>query len=128
MASHLWKAKAGADEVPRLRHAVADYVAGHGVCNRLLEDMSLAVSEVVTNAVLHAYPHGAEGDIVVVATVEGDEVTVRVVDEGIGTAPRIGSPGAGLGLLIAGRIAQRMVVEHPLHGGTDVRMTFLRTG
>ncbi len=91
-----------------------------------VQDLAIAVSEVVTNAVMHAYPAEDEvgGTITVMATVNGDEVTVRVVDDGVGLRPRSDSPGAGLGLAIASSVARRMVVERPERGGTEVRMTF----
>ncbi len=90
-----------------------------------VQDMAIAVSEVVSNAVLHAFPQdGCDGTITVMATVNGGEVTIRVVDDGVGLRPRSDSPGAGLGLAIASSVARRMVVERPERGGTEVRMTF----
>jgi two-component sensor histidine kinase len=125
MASHYWKAAPGPREVGRLRHAVREYTASQGVAPALVHDVALAVSEVVSNAVVHAFPAGAEdGSIMVTATVNGNEVTVRVVDDGIGLTPRVDSPGAGLGLAIAGKVARQMVVERPQRGGTEVRLTF----
>jgi serine/threonine-protein kinase RsbW len=128
MASHHWKATPGAREVARIRHAVADYTTSQGIPQGVVDDVSLAVSEVFSNSVVHAYPGGGDGgSITVTATVNGDEVTVRVLDDGVGLSPRLDSPGAGLGLAIAGKIARRMVVEHPARGGTDIRMTFRET-
>jgi anti-sigma regulatory factor (Ser/Thr protein kinase) len=123
MASHHWKARPGTAEVRRIRREVADYAAGQGVGRAVITDLELAVTEVVSNCIVHAYPDG-DGEILVTATVNGDEVTIRVVDDGVGLRPRMDSPGAGLGLAIAGKVARRMVVEHPERGGTEVRMTF----
>jgi anti-sigma regulatory factor (Ser/Thr protein kinase) len=129
MASHYWKAKPGAREVGRLRHAVADYAMSQGISPGTVQDVVLAVSEVVSNCVVHAFPVDGcdDGTITVMATVNGGEMTVRVVDDGIGLMPRTDSPGAGLGLAIAGKVARRMVVERPERGGTEVRMTFQAT-
>lgn len=128
MASQYWRARPGAEEVSRLCHAVVDYAASQGIAPEQVQDVAIAVSEVVTNAVLHAFPPGGgepvDGSITVMATVNGDEVTVRVVDDGVGLRPRNDSPGAGLGLAIASSVAHRMVVERPERGGTEVRMTF----
>ena len=44
----------------------------------------------------------------------------------MGLSPRTDSPGAGLGLLIAGSVADHLRIETPQSGGTDVSMTFAR--
>ena len=128
MASHHWKTEAKAEEISRLRHEVVEYAVDQGLDHDLVNDIALAVSEVVTNAVLHAFPDPGDGSITVMATVNGDEVTLRIVDDGVGMRPRMDSPGAGLGLSIAGQVSRRMVVERPERGGTEVRMTFARAG
>jgi serine/threonine-protein kinase RsbW len=124
MASHHWKTEPRPEEISRLRHELVEYAADQGLDRPLIDDIALAVSEVVTNAVLHAFPNSDGGSITVMATVNGGEVTLRIVDDGVGMRPRLDSPGAGLGLSIAGQVARRMVVEHPERGGTEVRMTF----
>jgi stage II sporulation protein AB (anti-sigma F factor) len=124
MASHHWKTEARPEEISRLRHEVISYAIDQGLERRLVDDIGLAVTEVVTNAVMHAFPGSDDGSIDVMATVNGGEVTLRIVDDGVGMRPRMDSPGAGLGLSIASRLARRMVVECPLRGGTEVRMTF----
>src|SRR3954462_2891404 len=93
MASQHWKAAAGAQEVTRIRHAVADYTARQGVPSDMVNHGPLAVSEVVSNCVVHAFPAEADGGTIpIMATVNGDEITVRVDDDGIGFAPRLDSP------------------------------------
>lgn len=51
-----------------------------------LEELRIAVSEAVTNAVLHAYPAGTRGDIDLLLSVdpEAERMEVEVRDEGIG--------------------------------------------
>ena len=128
MASQFWRARPAAQEVSRVRHAVCDYATSQGLEARVVQDLAIAVSEVVSNAVLHGFERtDDDGTIMVSATVNGDELTVRVVDDGVGLRPRSDSPGAGVGLAIAGSVSRRLVVERPERGGTEVRMTFAPT-
>lgn len=48
-----------------------------------LSDFKTAVSEAVTNAIIHAYPE-SEGEIRMILERKGNEVTVTVIDHGIG--------------------------------------------
>lgn len=126
MARQEWTARAVPSEVRRLRHAICDYAAEQGMPARRRDDVALAVTEIVTNAVLHARPHSGDAltEIHVSADVWDDEVTVCVTDDGIGLQPRPDSPGAGYGLSIADRLAERIVYDVPEAGGTAISMTF----
>ena len=46
-------------------------------------DVKTAVSEAVTNCIIHGY-EGGEGIIRVEASIDGNEATVRVIDKGVG--------------------------------------------
>lgn len=107
-----------------LRAEIRDYAARSGMCADRVHDVALAVSEIVSNAVLHAYRDGSHGTITVGAELSGEDIVIRVVDDGIGMSPRPDSPGAGMGLMIAGRLADDMQIERPDAGGTYVCMTF----
>jgi anti-sigma regulatory factor (Ser/Thr protein kinase) len=89
--------------------------------------VALAVSEAVTNVVVHAYrdrdPDAEPGHVHVTVSVEGDEFVVAVADEGLGIAPRDDSPGAGLGLPIIASLADRIEVQQ-LGTGTRLLMGF----
>jgi len=87
-------------------------------------DVALAVSEAVSNVVLHAYRDGTPGTVRVVACVHPNELVVVVRDYGCGMRPHPGSPGAGLGLSIIGAAASAMNVERPDDGGTRIRLRF----
>ena len=50
-----------------------------------VDDVKTAVSEAVTNAVIHGYK-GGEGIIFLEAEIDGQELTVRVRDRGMGIA------------------------------------------
>jgi serine/threonine-protein kinase RsbW/stage II sporulation protein AB (anti-sigma F factor) len=109
--------------VPGVRRAVVDFAELHGIGTS--PDIALAVSEAVTNAVLHAYRDGRAGDMRVVACAEPDRLVVVVRDYGCGMSPHPNSPGLGLGLSVIGRLATELSIERPDEGGgTRLRMSF----
>jgi anti-sigma regulatory factor (Ser/Thr protein kinase) len=111
--------------VPGVRRAVVDFAALHGV--GVPPDVALAVSEAITNAVLHAYRDGDTGDVRVVACAEPDRLVVVVRDYGCGMKPNPDSPGLGLGLAVIGRLATELNIERPDEGGgTRLRMCFAK--
>ena len=102
-----------------------EYARGSGLDGDRITALTLAVSEIVANAVVHAYRDGSDGTITVAAeTVQEGEVRVRIADDGVGLSPRPDSPGAGLGLVIAGNVADRLEIDRPPTGGTEVPLTF----
>ena len=109
--------------VPGIRRAVVDFAELHGV--GVPPDVALAVSEAVTNAVIHAYRNGRAGEVRVVACAEPDRLVVVVRDYGCGMSPHPDSPGLGLGLSVIGRLCTELNIERPDEGGgTRLRMCF----
>lgn len=49
-----------------------------------ITDIKTAVSEAVTNCVVHAYPTAVKGDVILRCELEDDLVTITVVDKGVG--------------------------------------------
>ena len=86
-------------------------------------DVQLAVSEVATNVVLHAYVGGPDGPIELSVLEGDDEVTIVIADAGPGLRPRSDSPGAGLGLSIVESVADRLEIVDRAPG-TEVRIAF----
>jgi len=121
-----WSAAASADNVPQLRQAVVDFAYANGIPESIAEAIRLAVSEAVTNAVVHGYQRYAQpGSMHVSATVEGDWIDLRVSDHGSGFAPRDDSPGLGLGLPLINRLADQVELRRVPDGeGTEVWMRF----
>lgn len=110
--------------VSQLRHRAADFAAAVGASREVTAAIALAVSETVTNAVLHAYD-GEDGQVRVSCRVDGERLIVEVVDEGGGIAARQGSPGIGHGLAMVGAVVQALDVTSGRDGrGTAVTMTF----
>ena len=111
--------------VTALRHAVADFVVEAGIGEPVLTGVKLAVSEAVTNAVVHAYVGVDQpGEVRVRACVSEDEVVVVVADDGCGMVPRLDSPGLGVGLPFIAHATDTLDIDRTAGGGTKLRMTF----
>ncbi len=114
--------------VGRLRHALTERLECLPVPAEVVDDISLAVSEAATNAVVHAYAaYGEPGPLVLSARLMDDRVHVVVRDHGRGMTPRPDSPGLGLGLPLMTRLADAVQISTHPEGGTEVRMTFTVT-
>ena len=88
------------------------------------EAARLAVSEAVSNVVVHGYRDVGDGAFTLSVDWSGSELRVTVRDEGCGMTPRTDSPGAGLGLPLIASLADSFSVTAPPGGGTEVVMTF----
>lgn len=122
-----WVVRATPQEVSRLRRTVVRWSAGHGVDEPTLSDLQLALSESLTNAVLHGYADREPGDVVVEAAVDEHRHVVELVvrDAGRGVAPRRDSPGSGFGMPLMASLTESLDLRiDPRTGGTEVEMTF----
>jgi stage II sporulation protein AB (anti-sigma F factor) len=106
---------------------VAEYARAHGVTD--VHAVALAVSEAVTNAVVHAYSEApSPGDVEIIAQRHLDDgLEVVISDYGHGMRPRPDSPGMGVGLPLLATLADHFEIEGGVSGGTRVRMTFAAT-
>lgn len=86
-------------------------------------DVRLAVSEAVTNSVVHAFRDRPEGKISVEAHVTQDRLVVVVADNGGGMRPNPDSDGLGLGIPLITRLAEDAHFETDARGLT-VSMSF----
>ncbi len=127
-ARNEWELSAHPESVSAARTAVRGFAEAQGVDELVLIDVALAVTEAVTNAVLHAFLDRPPGTIRVAATTGAGELTVVVTDNGIGMRPRPDSPGLGLGLPTIGRLAALVDLRVPEGGGTELSMTFVTPG
>ena len=108
-----------------LRRAVVAFARQSGASNRQAEDIAVAVSEALSNAVVHAYAGRDEpGDVVVQARLQDHSLEVEVCDEGIGMLPRADSPGLGLGLGLMAHEASHCEIRSSPSGGTEVVLRF----
>ena len=105
-------------------------------CNSFPGPLGQIITNLIQNAVLHAFEGRAQGHIVIAAKLENGTVNLSVTDDGVGmnatTVARIFDPffttklgkgGSGLGLAICHRIATSVLagdisVNSTLNGGT----------
>ena len=115
-----------ARETPmQARRAAVAWARRHVEDRDVLSDIALAVTEAATNVVLHAYRDREQpGAMIVEAERSEDHVRFSVRDEGTGLAPRVDSPGLGLGLGLIAQVADSADVRAPETGGTEVVMRF----
>jgi serine/threonine-protein kinase RsbW len=122
-----WTFPAEPGRVPIARQVVSEFATANAVPEPPLEDLRLALTEAVTNAVLHGYRAADPGTVTVDLDIEPDaRVVLKVADDGQGMSPRDDSPGLGLGLAVIQRVAATMDVRPAAGGGggTEVCMTF----
>jgi anti-sigma regulatory factor (Ser/Thr protein kinase) len=112
------------DSCPRIRHAVRATLDRTGVD---IGAVDLAVSEAVTNVVVHAYrdrdPTAPPGTVRVAVALEATAVRVAVIDRGVGLRPRPDSPGLGFGLALMAHTCDELEIEQRADG-TRVQMRF----
>lgn len=98
-----------------------------------ISDIKTAVSEAVTNAVIHGYENG-EGTIIIEATIEGNEIQVIIKDLGKGIAdlkiamepfytskPEL--ERSGMGFTVMETFMDSLKVSSQIGKGTVVKMT-----
>jgi serine/threonine-protein kinase RsbW len=108
--------------VPALRHRASRFAAAEGAGELVVEDVALAVSEAVTNAVKYAGVGEGEGVVELTGT-RGEgwlEVVVRDRGEAFGKGS---ADGLGLGLAIIARLCADLKIVQEGEG-TEVRMRF----
>jgi anti-sigma regulatory factor (Ser/Thr protein kinase) len=112
-----------------MRRRATAFAAATGASEEMTDAVALAVSETVTNAVVHAYVATAPGLVSMRCRAEGDRVIIEVMDWGTGIAARDDSPGVGHGLATVGALAQTLeIATRPDTPGTIVTMSFAPAG
>jgi serine/threonine-protein kinase RsbW len=112
------------EHVGSARRVVSAAARRAGAEDPVLDAVRLAVSEAVSNVIVHGYRDTGDGAFTVSIETRGDELHVTVRDEGCGMQPRMDSPGAGLGLPLIANLTESFSVSAPPGGGTEVRMMF----
>ena len=117
------------------RNAVAAFCVGLDPTIDQLNDIKTAVSQAVTNSIVHAYPNGAGDKFVTVrTTIEDNTVHIVVSDEGVGiddvdkamqpfytTKPE--QERSGMGFTEKESIMDELSVERNTPTGTVIKMS-----
>jgi len=107
------------------RHALTEFARDNGATGQLLSDIALAVSEAVSNVIIHAYrDRPRPGAVSVEGEREGNMLSIVVRDDGPGMTPRHDSPGLGFGLSLIAQVTQAMELRARPEGGSELRMSF----
>ena len=126
MTSARWSFEASREAPAQGRQAIREFLTSAKPTPWALDAIALCVTEAMTNVVMHAYrQHEQAGRIEIAATLDGDSLSVRVRDHGHGLAPRVDSPGLGLGLPLIARMSTCVEIVSPKRGGgTEIVMQF----
>jgi len=120
-----WALPAVSSTVGQMRRRAAAFASAMGASDQMVHAVALAVSETVSNAVIHAYAGREPGPVRVRCRADGERVVVEVDDEGIGITARDDSPGLGQGLALVGALARSLEIGPRTDGrGTVVTMSF----
>jgi anti-sigma regulatory factor (Ser/Thr protein kinase)/anti-anti-sigma regulatory factor len=96
------------------RDAFTDWLNSLGAAAEDTEALHLAMVEVVTNAIEHAYPPGQPGIVTLDATLADDgNVECRITDHGNWRRPDASDADRGHGLMVAGHVVDTLRVSHP---------------
>ena len=120
-----WELPAVPSSVRSMRRHATAFAQSAGASAELTRAVGLAVSETVTNVVIHAYVDREPGQVRVRCESDGERTIVEVIDDGVGVEARRDSPGVGHGLALVGALVQTLEVAPRSDGpGTVVRMSF----
>jgi anti-sigma regulatory factor (Ser/Thr protein kinase) len=113
------------EAVGRARRAFDGMAAAHGADSLAVR---WVVSELVGNAVLHAYPSRRPGPVLVTATAGTGMLVVAVADLGVGMRPGLDAARLGLGLPLTGRLTRELRIRSDASGtvvaaGVEIRAT-----
>jgi anti-sigma regulatory factor (Ser/Thr protein kinase) len=110
------------ETVTAFRHRASAFAAEQGAAPNRVNDIALAVTEAVTNAVKYAYGPTRKGSVELSASGEDGWLTLRVADRGAGFGTAR-SDGLGLGLAMIARLCDDLKIIQE-GSGTQILMRF----
>jgi serine/threonine-protein kinase RsbW len=109
--------------LPSVRRSLQEIAGSAGASEEQREMLALAVSEALTNVIVHAYNDGA-GQMHATAAVKDGTLSVVVADDGRGLGGSPNTDRLGLGFRLIGEAADEAIVRSRPSGGVEVRMDF----
>jgi anti-sigma regulatory factor (Ser/Thr protein kinase) len=103
------------DSVPTARHELAKIACGYGAD---LFAVKVVVTELVGNAVRHAYVDTDPGTVSITATSDDGALVIVVADDGAGMRTRLHTRGLGIGIALASKLADDLRIESDATGTT----------
>lgn len=115
------------------RNSVASFILPLNPTLSELSDVKTAVSEAVTNAIVHGYPDSV-GEVEISAEIDGQEVHIEISDDGVGIddlqkalepfyTTRYESERSGMGFTIMKTFMDEVSVTSSKNLGTVVKMS-----
>jgi anti-sigma regulatory factor (Ser/Thr protein kinase) len=115
---------AKAENVAVVRHALAGVGERLGMDDASIADLKTVVTEAAMNVVVHAYPDGDSGLLLVDAVAEHGGLTVEIRDYGTGIRPRpdVDRPSLRIGLTLIAALSSSFEISGGVGRGTAIRM------
>src|SRR5688572_11149197 len=113
------------NNVARSRRALLASLREEELSEEILDAIGVAVTEVTTNTVYHAYVGRRIGQFRITATISPHEVNVSVDDDGCGFDTET-ARSAGRGRALVASVAAHVVTSSRQDGGTVTAMRFDR--
>lgn len=115
------------------RNAVACFALNLNPNLSEISDIKTAVSEAVTNSIVHGYPNG-DGEITIESVIENNSLHIKIIDKGVGIenleqalepffTTREDDERSGMGFTIMESFMDKVLVESKPGEGTCIYMT-----
>jgi stage II sporulation protein AB (anti-sigma F factor) len=119
------------ENVALARITIAALVSQQELTLNDLEEIKVAVSEAVSNAVIHGYRHQSDGLVTVIGILQGEKLIIEIIDEGVGIpdiekamepAFSTDPERTGLGFVFMQSFMDEVKVESKVNKGTKVTL------
>ncbi len=119
------------ENVSLVRMVASGFLFPYDLTMETLDEIKIALSEAVSNCIIHGYEGREDKDITVIFEVQGQQLTLQVIDTGIGIADIVQAmqpafstreEHMGLGFVFMQTFMDRMEVQSKVGEGTTVTM------